>query len=122
MRVIASHLVEGCSVQVRVTARDDRGAGNANHVYHIEYPTGDNTAACDIINFQNGPVAEVGVNGGTNEALIAVVIDRLQGFQSGAFACRENAIALTKLQEALMWLQQRTRDRLVRGVEGKTEK
>jgi hypothetical protein len=35
------------------------------------------------------------------------------------FSCRENAIALTKIQEAMMWLQKRTRDRVARGVEGR---
>lgn len=56
------------------------------------------------------------------EALLAVIIDRLQCFQAGPYACRENAIALTKLEEAMMWLQKRTRDRLARGVEGTHEK
>jgi hypothetical protein len=45
-------------------------------------------------------------------------IDRLQSFQSGDFACRENALALTKLEEALHWLDHRTKDRQRRGVEG----
>lgn len=53
-----------------------------------------------------------------NEALLAVLEDRLIGFQSGQYACRENAVALTKIQEAMMWLQKRTRDRMARGVEG----
>lgn len=52
------------------------------------------------------------------EALLAVVIDRLRGFQSGPYGCRENAVALTKIEEATMWLQKRTRDRMARGVEG----
>lgn len=78
-------------------------------------------ACCDI-NFQNGPIAESGVNGISNEALLAIVEDRLIGFQSGEYACRENAIALTKLQEAMMWLQKRTRDRVARGVEGTMQK
>jgi hypothetical protein len=72
--------------------------------------------------FQNGPIKEVGCNGLTHESLLAIIIDRLQGFQSGQYACRENAIALTKIQEAQMWLQKRTRDRLARGVEGTHEK
>jgi hypothetical protein len=42
----------------------------------------------------------------------------MRGFQSGQFACRDNAVALTKLEEAMMWLQKRTRDRMSRGVEG----
>ena len=72
--------------------------------------------------FKNGPIAEEGVNGVSGEALLAVVADRLECFQKGAYACRENAIALTKIQEAMMWLQKRTRDRMSRGVEGTSAK
>ncbi|RPH88532.1 MAG: hypothetical protein EHM32_01115 [Spirochaetales bacterium] len=68
--------------------------------------------------FQNGPLKESGVNGCHNEDLIAIVIDRLNGFQSGDYNCRENALALTKLEEALHWLNHRTAARQVRGVEG----
>ena len=75
------------------------------------------------LRFQEGPIkVEEDMNGITNEALLAVVIDRLRGFQSGPFACRENALALTKLEEGLMWLQKRTRERIARGVEGTLEK
>lgn len=70
------------------------------------------------IRFQRGSEADNGVNGITNEVLLAIVQDRLKGYQSGSFACRENAIALTKIEEALMWLHYRSRDRLARGVEG----
>lgn len=52
------------------------------------------------------------------EALIAIVIDRLQGFQRGQFACEENVLALHKLHEAMHWLHHRTREREERGVEG----
>ncbi len=72
-----------------------------------------------FLNFQNGPIQEHGVNGCQNEDLISIVIDRLQGFQSGKFACEENATALTKLEEALTTLQSRTNKRKARGVEGK---
>ena len=72
----------------------------------------------ECLHFQNGPIKEAGFNGISVEALLAIVEDRLLGFQSGVFNCRENAVALTKIQEAMMWLQKRTRDRLARGVEG----
>jgi hypothetical protein len=78
-------------------------------------------ACCDV-RFQDGPIQETGVNGISNEALLAIVEDRLAGFQSGQYACRENAIALTKIQEAMMWLHKRTRDRAARGVEGTLER
>jgi len=57
-------------------------------------------------------------HGTTLEELIAVGIERLQ-FLNGRFSSRENALAITKMQEALMWLNERTRDRKARGVEGK---
>ena len=41
---------------------------------------------------------EAGKNGIHNEDLLVIVIDRLRGFQSGPFKCRENAIAITKLE------------------------
>lgn len=70
------------------------------------------------INFQKGPIKEAGVNGIHNEDLLAMVIARLEGFQNSEYKCRENAVALTKLEEALMWLRKRTIGRQARGVEG----
>jgi len=73
------------------------------------------------IKFQLGPVKEVGVNGTTIERVVEVLINRLEGFQKGDFRCRENALAITKLQEARHWLLHRTNLRVVQGVEGKNE-
>lgn len=70
------------------------------------------------IHFQEGPIKECGVNGVNNEDLIAMVITRLEHFQNSDYRCRENALAITKLEEALLWLRKRTMDREVRGVEG----
>jgi len=58
----------------------------------------------------------------SQEALLAVIIDRLQCFQAGPYKCRENAIALTHLEDAMHWLQHRTRERMARGVEGTMQK
>lgn len=58
------------------------------------------------ITFQEGPIKECGVNGVCNEDVIAMVIARLEGVpKKSEFACRENALAITKLEEALLWLQ-----------------
>lgn len=113
----------GSSNYTEIFALDDRGAGGANHEYQVrELLPADATPLKDdiyaSIKFQNGAIKESGVNGCHNEDLIAIVIDRLQGFQSGDFKCRENAIAITKLEEALLWLNKRTADRRKRGVEG----
>ena len=60
-------------------------------------------------------------DGTTNEEVIEVLIDRLNNL-NGKFPCRENSLAITKLEEALMWLNKRTADRLKRGVEGTNQK
>lgn len=131
MRLLTDHIVSGDqAVQLEVSVRDIPGQGGAHHRYLIRgFNTSTNSsegAVCveeDLrILFQNGPIKEVGVNGVTHEVLLAVVIDRMRSFQAGPFACRENAIALTKLEEALMWLQRRTVARIKRGVEGTNEK
>lgn len=70
------------------------------------------------INFQNGPVKEHGVNGITNEALLAIILHRLRVLNQ-AYPCRENSLAITNIEQGLMWLEQRTRDRQKRGVEGR---
>ena len=66
---------------------------------------------------QNGPVKEVGVNGCQVDTIIKAATVMLEGLNKN-FPCRENAVAITKLQEAAMWLEKRRKDREVRGVEG----
>ncbi len=122
MRQLTDHIVDGDSLnhQLFIHVVDEPGDGGACHRYVI----GDTEERIPkvAIDFQNGPIAQVGVNGLTQEALLAIVIDRLRGFQSGPFSTRENIVALTKCEEALMWLQRRTRDRIRRGVEGTHQK
>lgn len=57
-------------------------------------------------------------HGTTLEEMLRVSIERLQDLNE-RFSCRENALSITKMQEALMWLNKRTEDRKTRGVEGK---
>lgn len=119
MNEIHDHKSNPCNEAIRITC-DERNPknGNASHRYVMEFHAGDGVYEQQPVRFQDGPIKEVGVNGVTNEALIAIVIDRMRGFQSGQYACRENALALTAFEEGLMWLQKRTRDREMRGVEG----
>lgn len=108
-----------------IRVMDEPGAGGANHQYAISTPHdpahNGGGVFCEI-DFQNGLVPEVGVNGVTEQALLAVVLDRLRAFQSGPFSSRENAIAITNIEQGLMWLRQRTRNREERGVEGTLQK
>lgn len=125
MRELTSHKVNGLNEALRIEVLDEPGQGNACHEYRIVLNEGQPVGAphrCQTVSFQNGPIQEFGVNGISNEALLAIVEDRLVGFQSGQYACRENALALTKLQEAMMWLHSRTRSRISRGVEGTNQR
>lgn len=119
MREIVTHTVPGDpkASQLRVFAVDEPEEAGANHHYLITKEDG--TTVVGEVKFQNGPILEAGVNGNTHEAMLAIIGDRLEGYQRGKFACRENALALTKVQEALHWLFTRTIARLRRGVEGK---
>lgn len=129
MRYINDHKVNPANDQLTIAVTDEPGAGGANHRYEVSGFDASANPSCGrepgnvakVILFQNGPINEVGVNGLTQEVLIAICIDRLRGFQKGPYACRENALALTKLEEAQMWLQSRTRARMDRGVEGTHE-
>lgn len=107
----------------RVCATDEPGEGGASHRYEVDTLDDEGrpflVGVADV-HFQKGAIQEHGVNGCHNEDLIAIVIDRLRGFQMGEFCCRENALALTKLEEALHWLNHRTAERVRRGVEGRT--
>lgn len=123
IRELTSHKVNGLNEALKISVIDGPGAGGACHHYTIiadesKITLGDGVTVYQELNFQNGPILEAGVNGISQEALLAIVEDRLQCFQAGPYACRENAIALTKIQEAMMWLLKRTRDRMARGVEG----
>lgn len=105
----------------QVFAVDEPGAGNANHVYGI-YPNAKNAALASI-HFQHGARKLPGSTPGVLDTdLLEIVRDRLRGFQSGEFACRENACALTHIEEALMWLNRRVEDRIERNVLGAEKK
>ena len=120
MRSIDYHKINPTNDTLEIRVMDEPGSGGANHSYEVAPPA---SASCEVlhVDFQNGPIGEVVVNGVTQEVLLAIVIDRLRSFQSGPFSSRENALALTKCEEALHWLQQRTLDRMRRGVEGKAK-
>jgi hypothetical protein len=128
MRQIDEHKINPASDTLSITVTDEPGSGGANHRYVVEgFETGTNASLSEdnfepksrtVILFQNGPIPENGVNGLTHEVLLAIVSDRLRSFQKGPFSCKANACALTHIEEAQHWLQQRTIERMRRGVEG----
>lgn len=119
LRELFDHRVNRANDALTLRVIDGPGQGNACHHYEVTgFEEAEQDSGTLSIHFQNGPIKEHGVNGITQEVLITICIDRLRSFQAGQYKCRENAIALTHLEDALMWLQKRTRDRMARGVEG----
>jgi hypothetical protein len=119
MRELTGHKVNPVNDLLDVFAIDGPGPGGASHSYEIKvsgkFPS---SAADHRIEFQKGPISEVGINGVTQETLLTILIDRLEGFQSGQYASHLNAEALYHLQQAQKALQLRTKERMARGVEG----
>lgn len=106
---------------------DEKGNGGANHAYSI-YGVGIEKDGCDagafaVIQFQNGGRnTEESISGIIDTDLLEICRHRLQCFQAGQFSSRENAIALTHIEEALMWLNRRVEERADRKVLGKNIK
>ena len=95
---------------------EDQWKYNAPH--HFEVKKADNDETIAQINFQEGPIKEVGVNGIANEDLLLMVVTRLEGFQNSEFKCMENQEAINSILDAVSCLRSRTNKRIERGVEG----
>ncbi|MBR2897086.1 MAG: ABC transporter ATPase [Oscillospiraceae bacterium] len=109
----------------QVYRADDPGAGGACHKYVVrqdKFCPHEEVVVAEI-QFQHGPRGEEGsTNGVLDNDLLEIVRDRLKAFQQGEFATRENACALTHIEEALMWMNKRAEDRAERGVLGTNQK
>lgn len=108
----------------KVYAVDEIGQGGAHHEYWIEWEEEkENKHGRLEIQFQKGPRKEENsIHGVIDSDLLEIVRDRLKSFQAGPFSSRENACALTHIEEALMWLNRRVEDRIERDVLGRNEK
>lgn len=82
--------------------------------HFIEINDGDNAITFKI---QNGPIRENGLNGCQVDTIILTAKKIIEGLNA-KFPCRENSLVITKLDEALMWLDARTKRRLTEGIEG----
>ena len=118
-----------------IYAVDKKGNGGANHKYELTYS--DKSAIDEenglllvspsdfvaTIQFQNGArKLDNSTHGIIDSDLLEIVRHRLQSFQNGEFATRENAVALTHIEEALMWMNRRVEDRIERSVLGTNNK
>jgi hypothetical protein len=125
MREITDHHDgHGLTESLHIEA-DDLGPGGASHVYGVHVKIGEHVLVYDVarIQFQKGPRNEPGsVPGIVESVLLAIVADRMRCFNKGEYACRENALVLTKVEEAIMWLRHRADDRAKRKVLGTYQK
>lgn len=121
MRQLTEHQINECNQAITIEAGELAKDG-ASHEYRMSYPIAGlmpRQDSCDqILKFQNGPIKEVGTNGITHEALIAILLDRLRHYEAGPWACQENADAIAGLELAQTALHSRTKARVARGVEG----
>lgn len=106
-----------------VFVEGEKGNGGAYHAYTVHFETlridDAKPVPCVNIEFQNGARKEASsIHGVLDTDLLEIVRHRLQCFQAGEFATRENAIALTHIEEALLWMNKRVEDRIERGVLG----
>ena len=94
-----------------------------SHVNRVDIssnPAGGEASAVGIvIEWQDGSLRGKPPTGAFVETVIQIAIERLQFYQRAgetSFKCRENALAITHLEEGLHWLFARTADRKSRGV------
>lgn len=86
------------------------------HLYELESLEGSNSQKLQFIQKQKSEDKFVTVQDGTtNEEVLKVMIDRLKTLGE-KLPSRENAIAITKLEEALMWIEKRINARKEQGV------
>ena len=107
---------------IGIFATDNPGPGGARHHYSFVFHSEKGYLMYQNIAFQKGVVTENGINGISQEALLAVLIHRLECFIAGPYPSIETQNALNHCKMALDALKARTQDRLNRGVLGKYEK
>lgn len=99
----------------------EKGPGGGYHEYVVAAANGQ--LILEHLFFQKGPRnGEKSQHGILDCDLLEIVRDRLKDFQKGPYATRENALALTHVEEALMWMNRRVEDRIERQVLGTMEK
>lgn len=116
--ITAHHDGHGLNESIAITADPVDGSG-ASHDYTFAIDR-DTRAR---VQFQQGPRNVNGsIAGVTEAAILAMLIDRLEGFQAGPYSCQENDQQLAHLRAALALTKRRADARAARGVLGKNEK
>lgn len=113
--VISSCYDDQCGCGAPATWRYSPSLGRSNDIPG-QVMAGDEVGYCAEHGPNTPPKREP--NGAFVETVIAAAIQRIEHYQGSQFRCRENAIAITKLEEAMLWLNARTQRRTEQGVEG----
>lgn len=108
MREIKTHQgVPGINNTITIKA-GEAGAGGAPHHYVVHPNNSEiNRHPWTQLQFPQEGFKDIAV---TNEVLLAVLIDRLEGFQTGPNPSRYNAIALRACEIAMLSLKERDKD------------
>ena len=112
IEMIDSHHVKGYAFNIEISAVPVDRYGMASYTYNLtkSYDGKLGYQFNKDLNFQIGDPRVFGVNGVTNEALLAIMIHRLQGFQNNpATNCSENQEAINHMELAMEALYSRTR-------------
>lgn len=97
LREIRTHETDDLNKSLSILVVDDPDpVSGASHCYSVAVPGHQSM----LVRFQHGNPS-VEINGLTNEALLAIMADRLEDFQRGPFACQENADMLKHIEGAL---------------------
>jgi len=91
--------------------------------FFIEIENGeDEKGVAPIVKFtvQSDPIGEVGVNGCQAVDMLEYVKCLFESL-NGTFPCDENIQTIISIEQALSFQEQRTKNRIERGVEGKYE-
>ena len=110
--VVDSHHVKGYAFNIEIKAVPVERYGIPTHTYSLtkEYVGKPGYQFIKDLSFQIGDPKVFGINGVTNEALLAIMIHRLQGFQNNpATNCSENQEAINHMELAMEALYSRTR-------------
>lgn len=87
------------------------------HLYELDSMEGTNPQTIQFIEKEKIGEKFTTVNDGTtNEEVLEMLIDRTKTL-GAKLPSRENSLALTKLEEALLWFNRRTQNRIKQGVE-----
>ena len=111
IEMIDSHHVKGYAFNIEISAVPVDRYGMASYTYNLtkSYDGKPGYHFIKDLNFQIGDPRVFGVNGVTNEALLAIMIHRLQGFQNNpATNCSENQEAINHMELAMEALYSRT--------------